>query len=172
MYAILDMRKILLFFIVLSFNTFSGTVPNCSENELFGGKLFELEVVTSFHGSYNFKFCFDETSYVVSQYIEPVSTRGPLKTTITHESLARLDVKTSLYIKDLYRAVQATLVTDSVRGMDGSTWCFKPKSGSSYSETCLWTPNAAWERRNLGKLVELGDKLFEISNFASLEHSD
>ncbi|WP_125784675.1 hypothetical protein [Pseudoalteromonas rubra] len=163
------MKKLLLFLTVICFNVFSNTEPNCSENQVFGGMLFELEVVTSFHGSYNFKFCFDETSYVVSEYIEPVSTRGPLKTTIRHESTAKLDTQTSLYIKDLYRAVQATLTTDNVHGMDGSTWCFKPKDGGSYSKTCVWTPIASSEKRNLVKLVELRNKLFEISNFARLE---
>jgi hypothetical protein len=163
------MRKLLFFFAVFSFNVFSNSEPNCSENEILGGKLFELEIITSFHGSYNFKFCFDEPSYVVSEYIEPVSTSGPLKTTIKHESLAKLDMDTSLYLMDLYRAVQATLITDNVRGLDGSTWCFMPKNGNSYSKTCLWTPYASSKKRNLEDLVELGDKLFEISNFSILE---
>ncbi|MCF6457331.1 hypothetical protein, partial [Pseudoalteromonas sp. MMG024] len=93
----------------------------------------------------------------------------PSRTTVKHDSKAKLDPNTALMIKDLYRSVQATIKTDNFRGMDGSTWCFKPKNGNTYSETCLWSPYSNTERRNLTDLVTLGNKLFEISNFESVQ---
>ncbi|WP_138582408.1 hypothetical protein [Pseudoalteromonas sp. S2755] len=163
------MRILLAFLIFFSFNAISATPPNCSVNGAFNGKLFELSVVTSFNGNYNFEFCYDKTSYLISEYSEVISVKRPLRTTVKHDSKAELDSNTALIIKDLYRAVQATIKTDDSRGMDGSTWCFKPKNGSTYSETCLWSPYSNTERRNLTDLVTLGNKLFEISNFESVQ---
>ncbi|QUI65064.1 hypothetical protein GSF04_22345 [Pseudoalteromonas sp. A22] len=162
------MNKTLALLIVFSFKAFSNDLPNCSETDVLGGKLFEFEITTSFHGSYFFKFCSGEESYLLSEYIEPVSTNGPLKTTIKHESTAKLDSGTVIYLKDLYRIVQATLREDNTRGLDGSTWCFKPKNGAGYSKACLWEPRASTQERNLENFVNLGNKLYEISNFKSL----
>ncbi|QPB83789.1 hypothetical protein CWC22_012600 [Pseudoalteromonas rubra] len=163
------MRTVSLIFIVFGFNTFATDDPNCSENDVLGGKLFELEMSTSFHGRYHFKFCSGEVSYLLSEFIEPISTSRPLKSTMKHESRAKLDPDTAMYLKNLYRAVQATLQEDNVRGLDGATWCFKPKNGQRYSKTCVWEPRASTQERNLQSLVFLGDKLYEISNFKSLE---
>lgn len=162
------MNKTLALLIVFSFNAVSNDELNCSETEVFAGKLFEFEITTSFHGSYYFKFCSGEVSYLLSEYIEPISTRGPLKTTIKHESVAKLDSGTAIHLKDLYRMVQATLKEDNARGLDGSTWCFKAKNGGGYSKTCLWEPRSSTQQRNLENFVSLGDKLYEISNFKSL----
>ncbi|WP_146027198.1 hypothetical protein [Bowmanella denitrificans] len=159
--------KIPIFFLLFfSLAALAQAEVNCAKYEAFKGQLFELEVTTSFRGKYIFHFCYGEQSYLISEFIDPAPVSGVPTRTLTHTSRAELTSKQAINLKKLYLSVQAGIRTDDYRGMDGSIWCFRPKDGFSFSETCLWTPEVKAEERGLSKLVELGHQAFRLSGFS------
>ena len=155
--------RVLLFLVFFAFEVLASEEPNCSIDEPFTGKLFELEIQTSFSGRYVFEFCFDSRAYLLSEYHEPIRLTKSVRSTIVNESKVKLPESAAHKIKELYSQASVNIKSDSIRGMDGDTWCFRPKSGMSYSEICIWSPQVDAVSRGHKNLVELGKYLYEVS---------
>ena len=157
--------RIFLLLAIFAFDGFASEQPNCSLDEPYTGKLFELEIKTSFSGKYVFEFCLDSRAYLLSEYHEPIRLTKSVRSTIVNESKVKLPDSSAHKIRELYAQARTNLKSDSTRGMDGATWCFRPKDGMSYSETCIWSPQVDTISRGHEKLVELGEYLYEVSTF-------
>jgi len=152
------MRSSIAFIIVIFFNfsSLAKDVPNCSEDEIYTGKLFQLNIKHSFRGSYEYKFCVgDESSFLISKYTEHLPQNLP---DLLYTSKVKLTVDVSEKLKSIYQKTLITLPKESSRGKDGPTWCFKPKSGTSYSVFCYWSAEYESSNRGLNNLHKL--KLF------------
>ena len=152
------MKSSILFIIIMLFScsSFANDVPNCSEDEIYTGKLFQLDIKHSFRGSYEYKFCVgDESSFLISKYIEHLPQNLP---DLLHTSKVKLTLDVKEKLKIMYQKTLTTLPKESSRGKNGSTWCFRPKSGTSYSSFCYWSAESKSSDRGLNDLYKL--KLF------------
>ncbi|WP_166838072.1 hypothetical protein [Rheinheimera pleomorphica] len=160
--------KILL--LVITYLFFAGKAfaeePNCSENEVFHGLMFELAVNNSLRDDMVFRFCVGkDVSFLVSELYQTayVSEDG-IRPALNYHSKVRLTSETKSKIDDLYKNALLNSRPDNVRGLDGSTWCFRPKSGNSYTELCYWSPiEHPGSERGLKDISNLGIYLFDIS---------
>lgn len=161
-----------LFFIFISL-FWSGCLqadePDCTKDNIFSGEIFELFIRNSLADDISFKFCVGEhASYLISALYQTshVSKEFGIWPAVTYHSRIKLTEKTKNKIEDLYKNAQLRSRPDDVRGMDGSQWCFRPKSGNKYTELCYWSP-AVYEgqedTRGMIDISNLGTYLLDIS---------
>lgn len=148
-------------YMLFSVSSFAQDDANCSEDEIYTGKLFQLEIKSSFGESYKYQFCVGkENSYLISTFTEKSSQNLP---DLIHTSKVKLTNEIKEILKEIYQSTVLSLPKDNSSGMDGSTWCFKPKSGMSYSNFCYWSPESNSSERGLSKLYELRVYIHELS---------
>ncbi|NQZ23634.1 MAG: hypothetical protein HRT53_16480 [Colwellia sp.] len=144
-----------------SFHSIAKDDVNCSENEIYTGKLFQLDIKMSFRGVYEYRFCVgDKNSYLVSTYVEYLPQNLP---DLTHKSTVKLTPQVTNDLKAKYQKTVTSLSEENSRGKDGSTWCFHPKSGMSYSRFCYWSPEANTSERGLTELDQLKTYIHKLS---------
>jgi|TARA_Y100001937_G_scaffold67058_1_gene91658 hypothetical protein len=147
--------------------------PDCSKDNIFTGEMFELFVRNSLADDISFRFCVGEqSSYLISAlYQTPhVSKEYGIWPAVTYHSQIKLTVETQAKIDDLYKTVLLRSRPDNVRGMDGSQWCFRPKSGNTYNELCFWSPTVSEgeeDKRGMIDISNLGTYLFDLSELAN-----
>jgi len=147
--------------IIFSFSSLAKDVPNCSEDEIYTGKLFQLDIKHSFTGSYEYKFCVgDKSSFLISKYIEHLPQNLP---ELIYKSKVKLALDVKEKLKTMYQKTLITLPKENSRGMDGSTWCFNPKSGTSYSSFCYWSADHKPSDRGLYDLHKLKMFIHDLS---------
>jgi hypothetical protein len=152
---------IVIILIFFSFHSAAADNLNCSESEIFTGKLFQLNIKYSFKGEHEYQFCVgEESSFLISKFIERLGQNLP---DLTHTSQVKLTAENAEKLKRMYQNTVVALPKDTSAGMDGSTWCFKPKSGLSYSKFCYWSPEANTAERKLTKLYNLKLHIEELS---------
>ncbi|TLU61993.1 hypothetical protein FE810_13125 [Thalassotalea litorea] len=133
----------------------------CSENKLYDGKLFQLDVFKFGMGHYKFEFCVDsQQGYLISQYTK----HGRSSESSVHKSTVTLTNQLTQDIKKQYLKSLSMNLKDDLKGHDGSTWCFMPKEAFSHSNHCVWFPEYNSEERGLNELIRLGGLAFEHSN--------
>ena len=151
---------VIIIFLLFSFISVADEI-NCSEDEIYTGKLFKLDVGTPYPWSYEYNFCVGKVkSYLVSSYQEPMQRGLPDLKHTYKVLLSKIEVEK---IKELYLKALFQNPKNSSRGKDGSTWCFKPKSGMGYSNFCHWSPDYRPTNRNLSALNELKIYIHQIS---------
>lgn len=156
----------LLIFIMLSFAAESAaTEPNCAQDQVFTGQLFELSIEQSFEDDIVFRFCVsDDSSYLISQKFQTAYVHdGRFRPALNYESKVKLTSSLKDKIKTMYLKAMLNSLPDDVSGHDGSFWCFRPKSGAGYTESCYWSPIWTKHERELVDIADLGIFLFELS---------
>ena len=152
---------VVIMLMIFSFHSSAEGKLNCSENEIYTGKLFQLNIKYSFKEEHEYKFCVgEETSFLISKFKERLGQNLP---DLTHTSKVKLTPENAEFLKRMYQNTVIALPKDTSAGMDGSTWCFKPKSGLSYSKFCYWSPEANTSERGLTKLYSLKLHIEELS---------
>ncbi len=151
---------------VLLVNKSLADEPNCAKTEIFQGLMFELSVTNSLDSDLLFRFCVGEhESYLLSELEQTavVSERSIIPG-VKYQSKVRLTADVKSKIDDLYKNALLRSRPDNIQGKDGSTWCFRPKSGSSYAELCYWSPSSARSNeRALQDIANLGEYLLGLS---------
>jgi hypothetical protein len=144
---------ILIIFILFSVPSSAEDEANCSEDEIYTGKLFQLDINYSFKGAHQYKFCVGEkSSFLISKFTEHLPQNLP---DLIHTHTVKLTFEITEKLKVMYQNAMINLPEDNSSGADGSTWCFKPKSGLSHSTFCYWAPQANTSDRGLSKLYNL-----------------
>lgn len=167
------MKSLLVIFvgIMWSFNLLADE-PDCAKDNIFKGEMFELFISNSLADDISFKFCVGEqSSYLVSALYQRgyVSKDFGIRPNVTFHSRILLTAETKAKIDDLYKNALLRSRPDNVRGMDGSQWCFRPKSGNTYTELCYWSPTVyegEADKRGMIDISNLGTYLFELSKLA------
>ena len=161
------MKTILLFIASITFvNDVFADEPNCSRDDIYQGLIFELSVDNALRPDMVFKFCVGpESSYLISEiYLQGYVSDFGIRPDLKYQTKLKLTNEHKGKIDDLYRNALAYSRPDDARGLDGSSWCFRPKSGNTYTEYCYWSP--AYDpdnERRLKDISELGIYLFELS---------
>lgn len=142
--------------------SFADDDVTCLEGQISNGKLFELSIESSFSGGYEYKFCEGSNySYLFSTYIEPMPNGLP---SLKHTSKVKINTATKHIIKKKYINALTSNMKDTSHGMDGSTWCFKPKNGIKYSNFCIWSPESNTKERGLTGIYDLQVFIHSLSN--------
>jgi len=154
------------YFILLTF-LFSGPAmaygwddEDCGRKNAKEGKVFELNIGMSFHGSFGFKLCkkLDKESLVIfSKNKSNELSNEPNKKTI------ELTKKQSEILNNKCIAALKYNTLDDSTGLDGSSWCIESQRGFTYTKACFWAPGSNTEKRGLIGLHDLGTHLWEIS---------
>ena len=150
-----------MFYLILSSKAYSSEGGVCSENKLYDGKLFQLDVFKYGRGDYKFQFCISERQgYLISEYTKQSRSSD----NSVHKSTVKLTHKLTQDIKNQYLKTLNMNLKDDLKGRDGSNWCFKPKDAFSHSKHCVWLPEYNSKERGLSELISLGELAFEHSN--------
>lgn len=140
--------------------------PNCATNELFKGLMFELSVQNSLDSDLEFRFCVGENeSFLVSELNQTAFvSQHAIIPGVKYQSKVKLTAEIKTKIDDLYQDALLRSRQDNIRGKDGSYWCFRPKSGLSYSELCYWSPSTTDSPdRDVKAIASLGEYLLGLS---------
>lgn len=164
------MKSLLFIFISLFWSGYlQADEPDCSKDNIFKGEMFELFIGNSLADDLSFKYCLgDKSSYLISALYQTAyaSEDFGVRPAVTYHSRIKLTDEMKNKIEDLYKNALLRSRPDDVRGMDGSQWCFRPKSGNKYTEFCYWSP-AVYEgqedTRGMIDISNLGTYLFDIS---------
>ena len=167
------MKSLLVIFIsVMWSGSLLADEPDCAKDNIFKGEMFELFVRNSLADDISFRFCVDEqSSYLISAlYQMPhVSKEYGIRPAVTYHSRIKLSDEMRNKIDDLYKNAFLRSRPDNVQGMDGSQWCFRPKSGNTYTEMCYWSPivyEGEEDKRGMIDISNLGTYLCELSELA------
>lgn len=147
--------------ILFSFYSIAQDEVNCNENEIYTGKLFQLNISMAFRGHYEYKFCVgDKNSYLLSKHVEYLPNVRP---DLTYKSTVKLTPEIMNELKDKYQKTVTSLPDEKFRGKDGISWCFHPKSGMSYARFCYWMPQDNTSDRGLIELEHLKTYIHKLS---------
>jgi len=154
------------FLILLCFLISSSTLASewndvdCGRKNAKEGKIFELNISMSFHGSIGFKLCKkpDQHFLVLTSNLKSTDKNSKSNKKTIRLSKEQTGILNGKHIKALkYNTL------DDALGLDGSSWCIESQRGFTYTKACFWTPGHNSEKRGLVGLNELGIHLWEIS---------
>jgi len=138
---------------------------DCGPWNRYEGKVFSLEVGTSFHGSVTFKLCKSEEQNFLSVKTRHIvlenENRGGTETIVRQYINISKDEYQKIFKH--YEKALAYNTLDNVSGLDGSTWCIETQRSFTYSKACFWTPSHNPDARGLEGLYSLGNYLWQFS---------
>ena len=138
---------------------------DCGPWSAYEGKVFSLEVGTSFHGGVTFKLCKSKEQPTLS--VAKRRFKFDEEQQKSTETVERYHIKLPKAEYDkIYKAYKTGMrynTLDKVDGLDGSTWCLESQQSFTYTKACFWTPSYKSESRGLKDLFNLGEFLWEFS---------
>jgi hypothetical protein len=144
---------------------------DCGPWNAHEGKVFSLDIGTSFHGKVTFKLCKSKEQNTLS--ITKTSMKFDEETEKSTETIVHEHIKISKKdYQSIYRSYEKALnynTLDDASGLDGSSWCIESQRGFTYTKACFWTPSYKPKSRGLNGLYELGSQLWK---FSGLEKSN
>lgn len=157
-----------LYFMMLSMfvaQPVSAGEDKCSKHKLHTGLMFELSINNSLRDDLLFRFCIEEDAGYLFAELQQHGFiwREQIRPDYVFKSEVKLSPKKIEKLKGMYLAAMIHSKPDQVRGLDGSTWCFRPKSGMSYTEFCYWSPTLNDSEREVKHISDLGIYLLVLS---------
>ncbi|WP_233080407.1 hypothetical protein [Rheinheimera soli] len=162
-----NVNKFIYFIMLLLFvaQPVSAGEDKCSKHKLHAGLMFELSINNSLRDDLLFRFCIEEDAGYLFAELQQHGFiwREQIRPDYVFKSEVKLSPKKTEKLKDMYLAAMIHSKSDQVRGLDGSTWCFRPKSGMSYTEFCYWSPTLDDSEREVKHINDLGIYLLILS---------
>lgn len=144
---------------------------DCGPWNAYEGKVFSLDINTSFHGDVTFKLCKSKEQNMLS--VTKTKKKFEGETDNSTETIVREYIKLSKKeYQSIYRGYEKALhynTLDEVSGLDGSSWCIESQRNFTYTKACFWTPSHEPKSRGLDGLYQLGSQLWK---FAGLEKNN
>lgn len=161
------MKYLLIFFLLWPFCTHAieWEDEDCGTWNAYEGKVFSLDVGTSFHGQVTFKLCKSEEQSTLAVAVHRMQFDE--KSEKSTETIVREHIKLSkqkydeIYIR--YEQALKYNALDEISGLDGSSWCLESQRGFTYTKGCFWTPSHKPKERGLEGLYNLGVYLWSAS---------
>lgn len=161
------MKYLSIFILLWSISAFAieWEDEDCGPWNAYEGKVFSLEVGTSFHGQVTFKLCKSKEQNTLS--VTKSRMQYDEKSEKSTEIIVREHIKVSKKEYDeIYSRYEQALkynALDEVSGLDGSSWCLESQRGFTYTKGCFWTPSHEPKERGLEGLYNLGVYLWSAS---------
>ncbi|MGI5310810.1 hypothetical protein [Rheinheimera sp. WS51] len=161
------MKYLLLFLLLWPFCTHAieWEDEDCGSWNAYQGKVFSLEVGTSFHGQVTFKLCKSKEQSTLAVKVHRIQFDE--KSEKSTETIVREHIKLSNQKYDeIYSRYEQALkynALDEISGLDGSNWCLESQRGFTYTKGCFWTPSHEPKERGLEDLYNLGVYLWSVS---------
>jgi len=164
------MKYIFLFLSLVSASAFSieWADEDCGQWNAYEGKVFSLDIGTSFHGGVLFKLCKSETQNFISVLTTQRTRKDEEKEIIETTTRKYIDISKEEYEKifKLYETALQYNTLDESSGTDGSNWCMESQRSFTYTKACFWTPSYNSQKRGLKGLNELGSFLWEFAGIS------
>ncbi|BBN81463.1 hypothetical protein PA25_14480 [Pseudoalteromonas sp. A25] len=141
---------------------------DCGQWNAYKGKVFSLDIGTSFHGRALFKLCKSETQNFISVLTTQSSRKDEVKEIVETTTRKHINISKEEYEKifNLYEVALQYNTLDKSSGTDGSNWCIESQRSFTYTKACFWTPSYNSEERGLKGLNDLGSYLWEFANLS------
>jgi hypothetical protein len=157
-------------FLILSFLSTSAfsiewADKDCGQWNAYEGKVFSLDIETSFDGSVSLKLCKSETISFIS-VITTQRDHQDFPKDITETTTRKYILISKVEYDKIFKLYENALLyntLDNASGKDGSTWCIESQRSLTYTKACFWTPSYNSDQRGLKGLHELGKFLRDFT---------
>lgn len=145
--------------------SFATIEDQCNFKNGVHGKIFELNIKTSFHGQYKFEFCQSKSETYLSVTTTKIETIDSEDTLLEIKKLKEIEVSEQKLIKIMNMLEIALRYNkyDDVIGIDGSTWCLETQQGNTYSKACFFSPIGSSKERGLQGVELLGKYMWQLA---------